>query len=113
MHGPYSARILDRNGSIAGSLSESDVAEGEMISARFYQDLGARVLEGFTRAATFTTATLISAGEEFEVEIVGFSGSGRKEVETVAKRIHVRRDERGRLVSDLGVRFGERVFVGV
>lgn len=138
MHGPYSAKIV-QSGKVVAEFGETDVSEGEKIADRFYQGAGTGTLEGFTRAATFAAALVLDPGEDADVEIHGrvgtenssrpcqasafdgdhrycsrCDGTGRETARPVhARTVSVRRDDRGRLVTSLGVRFGERVFVGV
>jgi len=136
MHGPYRAQVqIDGE---ALSLAADDVVEGEHVADRFYQAAGRGTLDGFTRAAVFTTGLLLDPGQEARVEIVGrdgpesgsirceassyrgdhagcsmCDGSGRRRVREIVRYSHrVRRDDRGRLVSTLGSRFNERVFNG-
>lgn len=137
MHGPYTAVIRSERDVVA-TLDETEVSEGERIADRFYQGAGRATLVGFTRAAIFTAGLLVQPGETVDVAIVGRIGSegstlpcprsahggdhqfcsecggtkrvGARDVE--AARHAVSRDDHGRLVSTLGSKFGERVFVG-
>jgi hypothetical protein len=137
MHGPYHALVTIDGETV--TLRPIDVREGEAIADRFYQGAGVAVLDGFTRAAVFTTALLLDPGQQADVEIVGrvgtegstrpcqasavggdhrycsrCDGTGREIArDSVAKYERVRRDDRGRLVSSLGSRFTERIFKGV
>jgi hypothetical protein len=116
MHGPYRVQIRPRaSAATLLELSAADLVAGgyNRRAERFYQDAWPMQVEGALRSGVFAAADLVQAGEEVAVIVLGLDGSGKSEREIECRAATVRRDDRGRLLSTLGSRFRERVFVGV
>jgi hypothetical protein len=107
MTGPYTAQIFLKD---VRELRSTD--EGNRTAFRFYRSGGGATLDGTLRSAVFAIAALLDHGEVAYVRIIGREPStGRTDT---GRDAGVRRDESGRLITDLGSRYArERVFQGV
>lgn len=118
MHGPYTADIEIRRASGAFdtlTFNREDLsdAEAQRVAQRFYQHASPGLAEGALRAAVFATALLLEAGDEAEVVINGFVGTGRKTTPAVYGRESASRNQVGVFRTTLGARFGSRQFRSV
>ncbi len=111
MRGPYTATVkIDRAEPIA--LAREEVIEGQAIAGRFWDSttrFGGQLLD-VERGAVMATGSMLLPGERAEIEIHG-SVAGEP---TVVRYHTVERPDDGRgIISGIGCRFNERLFVGV
>lgn len=113
MHGPYRATIAIGSETIALGEKAPEIAEGRRVAELFYADATPALARGMERAASFAAALLLGPGEEAEIVVYGYEGSGKSEREIQVARHEAYRDALGAAALTVGSRFGTRFFRGI
>lgn len=114
MHGPYDVTIEVEGEKL--ELSYSDLYEDkDAVDAqyRYYSSGLGATQRGTEKLAAFYAALLLDPGQEADVEVFGFEGSGEKNRVQVGS-VGVKRDAAGRAFLTLGSRWSHwRYFRGL